>query len=334
MTLHVFSEMEETDAYTATLGADQAFSVDDVTLREGQTVVARTVYDGVTYVSEPLTVGSAEHDISLPITVFETMAEPIGVSVAQLHVFVDKLGDELQIGEYCVVANTGDRTYVGSRHAASGDRRTWSISLPDGADNLRFDGAELGGRFVALDDGFADTRPILPGDAGAEISFSYQVPYRDRLEVGQAFDLPVAGVVLVLPEGDWTLVGDGLSSAGTLDTQMGPALSYTAGPLAAGDPLVFRVVPVTSSGAVAAVEGSGGLAVGIAALAAAGAAVYWMWRSPSSGSVPAKVLSQVEAMAALDRAFEAGQTSEKTYRSKRRALKRRVLAQMSEGRGQ
>jgi len=56
------------------------------------------------------------------------------------------------------------------------------------------------------------------------------------------FDVPVASVALVIPEEQGALEGTGLTPAGTLDTQMGQALSYTAGPLAAGEPLAFTLV--------------------------------------------------------------------------------------------
>jgi hypothetical protein len=69
--------------------------------------------------------------------------------------------------------------------------------------------------------------------------------------------------------------------------------------------------------------------VGIAALAAAGVTAYWMWHSPAPGPVPMQVRSQVEAIAALDRAYEAGLIEETQYRKKRSSLKRRLSDQLS-----
>jgi hypothetical protein len=54
-----------------------------------------------------------------------------------------------------------------------------------------------------------------------------------------------------------------------------------------------------------------------------------MWRSPTSGPVPAHVRSQVKAIAALDADFEAGRVSEKDYGRKRRSLKREVREQLA-----
>jgi hypothetical protein len=330
ITLHVFSGMEEIEAYTTTLTVDSAFRFDDVAFDEEQTLVARTLHDGVTYVSEFVTPELGQQELQLPITIYETTEDPASIAIAQLHIFVNRIGEQLEVGQYCLISNTSDRTYVGAVTSAPEQRTTWSVALPEGAENLRFDGADPGGRFVALDDGFADTRPLLPGSASVEASFTYDLPYSQGLQFEQVFDVSVNSAVMVLPEGDLALQGAQLSAGETLDTQMGPALSYTAGPLDRGQPLAFTIVPRPSDvSAAQPVERSSGLAVGIAALAAAGVATYWMWRPPAPGPAPAQLRSQLQAIAALDRDYEAGLVAENQYRKKRRSLKRQLNDQLS-----
>jgi hypothetical protein len=339
VTLHIFAEMEERDVYTTTLGTDTTFRFEDVALSEGDTLVTRALYDGVMYTSAftSATSTAEQQAISLPITIYETTDDPGAVLISQLHVFVNQVGDRLQIGQYCLISNTGDRAYRGTVDPQTGERMTLAFELPAGGENLSFDDAGSE-RYVTRENGFADTRPVLPGDSSVEISFNYEIPYQEGMEVQQAFDVPVRAGVLVLPESGIALMGEGVSSEGTIDTQMGPALSYTAGPLAADEPLVFSVVsrPTGAQGGAgsgrqssAGTTGARGIAVGLAALVAAGVAVYLMWRSPTSGPVPAHVRSQVKAIAALDADFEAGRVSEKDYGRKRRSLKREVREQLA-----
>jgi hypothetical protein len=330
VTLHVFSGMEEMNVYTTTLTPGRAYRFQDVSFDQGETVVARTVYEGVTYFSEFVTVESEDQEVSLPITVYETTDDPGDVAVAQLHVFVERSGERLQVGQYCVIRNSGERTYVGSRRSGSSSPTTWAVRLPGDAENLRFDRGELGGRFVATGDGFADTRAVPPGEASVEASLTYELPYSEGLRVEQAFDVPVQSVVLVLPGGTLGLKGASLSSEGTVETQMGPAVSYRAGSLGAGEVLSFTVVPreATVSGTQRTSQ-SDELAVGIAVLAVAGVTAYWLWRSPLPGSVPPQARSAVEAIAALDRDFERGRVSEKVYRKRRRSLKQRLRGLLS-----
>jgi hypothetical protein len=323
--------MEETSAYTTTVASDHGFRFEGVSLAEGETLVARTVYDGVAYFSEFTPVEPGQQEVSLPITIYETTNDRESVSVAQLHVFFERSGERLQIGQYCVIGNGGDRTYVGAPAAGSGISTTWSVRLPTGAQNLRFDTGQLGGRFVATENGFADTRAVPPGQAGVETSFTYDVPYSsERLRVEQTFDVPVRSVVLVLPGGDLGLEGTGLSSEGTLETQMGPAVSYTAGPLDAGEPLSLTVVPRQATALGTRRASSNGLPVGIIALALASGAVFWLWRSAPPGMIPPEARSKVGAIAALDRDFEEGRIPREAYRKKRQALKRRLRESLSD----
>jgi hypothetical protein len=328
VTLHLFSDMEETSTYTTTLMEDHSFRFEEVCLEEGHTVVARVVYEGVTYVSEFATVEQGRETLSLPVTIYETTQDLGEISITQLHLFVNQVSERIQIGTYLVIGNAGSRTYVGT--PAEGASTTWSAQLPEGAENLQFDGAQLEGRFVALDGGFADTRPIPPGGASVETSFTHEMNFREGMEIRQSFDVPVRAAVLVLPEGDWRLQGAKLTSEGRLDTQMGAALSYTAGPLSANELLSFTIVP-GASGPSRTPEGTStnGVVFGIAALVMAGVAIAFMWRKPSPGPVPVEMRAQVEAIAALDREFESGRLPEKRYREKRRSLKRRLRQTLS-----
>ncbi len=341
--LHTFSEMgaasapEETGTYTTTLTGERSFRFEGIALQEGATVVARVTYDGVTYVSEFAAVEQEQGTISLPVTIYETTEDATDIAISQLHLFVNQMGNSVQIGTYAVIGNNGNRTYIGT--PVDGVRTTWSVQLPDQAENLTFEHAELGGRFLALEDGFADTRSLLPGDARFETSFTYELPFEETMEIAQSFDVPVRAAVLVLlkrSDGDWQLRGEDVTSESTLETQMGPALSYTAGPLGAGEPLTFSIVPSTSSGSspppgrTAEGRSSNGLALGVVALVVAGVVVALMWRAPSPGPVPTSVRPQVEAIAALDRDFEDGNVSEASYRQRRRSLKRRLHQTLSD----
>jgi hypothetical protein len=330
VTLHVFSGMEETGTYTTALAADGSFHFDTVTPEEGETFAARVVYQDVTYVSDLVTLEPGQAELDLPVTIYETTEDSSAVLVTQLHVFMTREEERLQVGEYYLVSNTGDRTYVGAEDETD-QRITLSFTIPDGAEGLNFDGPGLGERYLERAEGFADTEPIPPGTATVEALFSYDIPYREGFRVERTFDVSVASVVLVLSDEGMALEGARLTSEGAMDTQMGPALSYTAGPLAAGEPLAFTLIarpqtmPLVPTGtAPAARNPAREGALGLAALAAAVAAVYWMWRSPGPGPLSARARRGVELIAALDADFEAGRVGKKKYHKERGMLKRQL----------
>jgi hypothetical protein len=252
--------------------------------------------------------------------------------------FLTRAGDRLQVGEYYLVGNIGDRTYVGVEDPGRGRRATLTFTLPEGAEGLGFDGPGLGERYLEQEGGFADTEPVPPGTAAVEVLFSYELPYREGLRVERVFDLPVDSVVLVLTGEGMALEGEGISPADTLDTQMGPALSYSAGPLAVGESLAFTLVAGPQPALVAPARGisptrsaTQEAAVGLAALAVALMVIYLLWRPPAPGPLPARARPLVESVAALDADFEAGRVAEGAYRRKRKALKQELRTLLSRG---
>ena len=330
--LHTFSGMEETGVYTTTLTSDGSFHFDGLAPQEGDILTARVVYQDVMYASDFITLESEQREISLPVTIYETTQNPSTIQITQLHMFISSAGERIQMGEYYLIGNTGGRAYTGIQDPEAERPVTLRFTLPQEAEGLEFDGPGLGERFLESEDGFSDTEPIAPGNATTEVFFSYHFPYREGMEVERAFDAPVASIVILLSDEGLEMEGEGITPGGSMDTQMGPALSYTAGPLAAGEPLVFRLVertvePVSGE---AAGQGSGGTAIGLVALAAAVAASYWMYRSPAAGPIPARARSLAEQIAALDIDFEAGRVTERAYRKKRKSLKRQARASLKE----
>jgi hypothetical protein len=208
-----------------------------------------------------------------------------------------------------------------------------NFTLPDGAEELYFEDSGSRERFLERAGGFADTEPVLPGSTTVEVLFGYQIPYRERIRVERSFEVPVASVVILLSAQGLTLEGEGIVPGGTMDTQMGSALSYTAGPLAAGETLGFvlgtqpqAVIPSVPTESSPRRSAAREISVGLVVLAMAVATVYWLWRSPTPGPIPAHARPLVEAIAVLDEDFEAGRLKEGAYRKKRQSLKQQLHA--------
>jgi hypothetical protein len=320
VTLFVFSGVEETGTYTTTLAADGSFAFDAVKPEPGATLVAQVTHAGVTYYSQTESLETGQQALSLSITVYETTADPSTVAITQLHIFVTPGEESLHMTEYYLAGNSGDRTYVGERHADTGRQMTLSFTLPAGAENLRFDGPGIGHRYEEQAAGFVDTHPVPPGAVTVEALFSYELAASAR-QITRVFDLPVRSVVLTIAEEHGTLEGQELSPAGQVDTQTGKALSYVAGPLQAGQPLSFRVSGRSSGGQDPATSG---LALGLVALAGAVLVTYLLWRSPTSGPLPARARPTIEAIAALDGEFEGGQADAASYQHVRQTLKEQL----------
>jgi hypothetical protein len=337
VSLHVFDGMDEVGVHTTVVSSDGTFRFEELALAAGESVLVEVVYQGVAYASELGVFEAGQDELSLPVTIYETTEDPAAVLIAQAHIFISRADDRFQFGEYYLISNIGDRTFVGTEDARTGRRITLPFSLPAGAEYLSFDGSGLGERYLERDAGFVDTEPVIPGGATVETLFSYELSYQEGMQVERGFDVEVNSVVVLLAVEGTVLRGDGLVSAGTLSTQMGPAVSYTAGPLAAGDSLAFTIVadpqatmglpsaPVAAAGGSSPVRSAAReTSVGLVALAAAVVVVYLLWMAPGTPPLPEPARPLVESIVVLEADFEAEQVSEKDYQRQRRSLEQQL----------
>ncbi|MEE8389171.1 MAG: hypothetical protein V3S14_00020 [Anaerolineae bacterium] len=137
--------------------------------------MARVVYQDVACGSDLATFEPGQPEAVVAVTIYETTEDPSAIQIAQMHAFMSMLGDRLQIGEYLLVSNARDRTYVGKEDPEAGQRSTLSFILPEGAEELSFDDSGLGERYLERGGGFADTEPVIAGTATVEMLFSYEL---------------------------------------------------------------------------------------------------------------------------------------------------------------
>ena len=187
--------------------------------------------------------------------------------------------------------------------------------------------------------GFADTRPIPPGTTTVDVDFSYEIPFDEGMELERTLDVPISLVAIIVNGETVGIEGEGIVPGGMMDTQMGPAASYSAGPLAAGEALAFTFVPQTQK-LTTRPETTGPTGprirnttretgIGIAALALGGLASYLIWQKKSAAPpMPEYARPLVEGIAALDESFVTGEIEEEPYQQQRATLKRRLRTQM------
>ncbi len=254
------------------------------------------------------------------ITAQAQTAVPADIVVEAAHIFIAPQtdaaeGDRLVIAEEYVISNQGAETYTG----------TLAFTLPDAARALTFDGPGLGERYLGEPHHFTDTQPIPPGLATNRVGYSYELPTTSA-PLTRALDMPVTSVVLILHGERFALAGEQLSAMGQIETQMGPARTYAAGPLAAGEPLVVNVIPAATTPPTARRNITGEIGLGMMALAVGLGLAYRAWRAPAAPPLPETLRLQVRAIAALDADFAAGALPQDAYERQRARLKQALRA--------
>lgn len=253
------------------------------------------------------------------------------IVIEQAHIFVTPLQEGLEITEYYLLSNRGTEIYLGTEDQSSGERTTVVFPLPASAADLRFvEQEEPGERYRVHEEGIADTLPIPPGQATVEVGFDYTLPYEVGESVVREFPLRVEALVLIVPGERLAIEGSQLDYRGPLEMEEMAVDTYAAGPLTAGEQISFRVVLKGAGEETPVVPATGGqptreIGLGLVALAGAVVAAYTLWSGEKPSSAPEEVRPFVEAIAALDARFEAGDLDEETYHRERASLKAEAL---------
>jgi hypothetical protein len=215
--------------------------------------------------------------------------------------------------------------------------------LPEGAANLQFQEGELGGRFVKTENGFGDTASIQPGSGKFQLLFSYELPFKRKLELARPVTMNTQAVVVMAPEGSLLVEGDGLQDGGTRDVQGVQYHIYNGNSMQSGNIIQLTITGSPGGENLAEIDGQNtnliiGLGVLGLVLILAGGWSYLRNRSARMEEKPvlqeAKIPDEspenlMDAILALDDLYKDGKLPEEAYLERRAALKRRVKEKMA-----
>lgn len=328
VTLFVYSDESLAGTYETTSDSSGRFIFEQVELMGDDVLVAFTNYLNVTYTSPSFTYDPDGESPDVPIVIYETTDDPSGVAISQMTLMLSTTDGQLRVGEYYMVSNLGDRTWVGSYDEALGVNRTVEFSLPAEAESLWFSGGGLGERFFSMDNGIVDSAPIVPGSPSAEIFFSYAVPYSGSYEMTKTLNLPVDSIeYLIAQEGEIAIEGDQIVYNEMIETDTESAISYLSPGFGPGQTLSFRIYDQSafSFGASIGLE----IGIGLTVLVFAVFCIFWLVRRNRSGTLPDSAEPLLVEIAQLDNAYFAGNLKKAQYQKRRNRLIERIKQMMS-----
>ncbi len=309
VTLYVFTDGSQSGSFDTVIDKSGVFSFEGIALSEGDQVIATTEYLGVSYMSSSFTYMADQEIPDLSLAIYETTDDPSGVYFTQMSILLNEVDGELRLGEYYLLANSSDRTWIGTYDESLEANTTTAFSLSPDASGLWFSGAGLGDRFLSTADGFVDTLAVVPGTASSEVFFSYVLPFSGDLKFNRPLEFPVQQAeLLVSEEGRIEISGPGINFNGVMEMDSGNALSYSAGPFSAGESLTFDITTKSEGG----VPGLGWqLGIGLSTLALSGVGIFLLWRKPISRTISESAEPMLQEIAALDDRFEQGEVLKK-----------------------
>ncbi|MGQ9682586.1 MAG: carboxypeptidase-like regulatory domain-containing protein [Anaerolineae bacterium] len=306
-------------------------------------------YAGAEYESEEIDLSADQH-ANANVVVYDATTLDAAIRVERRHLIVEMGMGQLEVTESLMLANDGDRTYVGSSEVLPARRGTVEILLPQGSTGVTFSSAEARAAMVRTARGLVDLRPMPPGQREYVLSYALPCPTTAlSLTIGSPYPTSAIDLLLAVP-GARVMVST-LQPLGTRDAS-GATYLYFAGRdldrgavvtvdmTGLGQPASERV-GVVSAGPPIAVPGPRwwSLAPWLAALGLA-AALAWRLANPTqggqageepgidAGDEEARLLA---AIAELDDRYDAGELDERWYRKRREQARQAALAVMAQG---
>ena len=300
-------------------------------------------YKGRAYASQ---VGIPDHTtktLDLPVTVYETTADPGVIKLTNVTLAITTGQSGLEIAQIMRFTNTSDRAYSTDQAANAGAFRSVKVNLPEGATITGFNDDTQ--RYVVEPNAVWDSAVVLPGKTHA-VHVIYALPYST---VGTDYQIPLDYAL----DGDARLsfMGSNLTATARLGdtalTNVGGSGLGVATTAPAGTVLRFNVrltetTPTNTTGTAAGSADSGttllvGLLVG-GGLAMIGGGIFMLAREQrlarlgKTGGSPTVTVSPdqitldelVAKLAVLDAERKAGTLSKKEYEKQAAPLKAKI----------
>jgi mono/diheme cytochrome c family protein len=332
VTLLGYDHAIESFSQTVTANASGNYRFNDVPWFEGRLYFITVDYAGMVFTSDFSSVEPGQTTLDLPVVLYETTSSNDNLLVDRLHIFFEYTSqDVVRVVMLFLVSNSGDEAVI----PVAEDLPAIHYPLPEEARNLIFEEQVTPGRFVSTPDGFGDLRAVLPHSSDYQLIFAYELPYTNRLDFVQPFDLDVAAIGVFVPSGDIRLNGLDVSPQ-TAEPFGGVTYDqYELPGVSAGEELILHLRgrhPAGSVGGGSFSLGAGTdiLVGGLVFVLALAAIVYYL-RRESPGEIaldPAEERARLlDAIIALDERYDAGQISSNEH-SRRRAELKAALARL------
>jgi mono/diheme cytochrome c family protein len=328
MVLRTYDQTSEVLSRTATVNDAGVAIFEELPTRQDYFFQAELDYEQGRFYGPPMQFISPTTTISDALRIYETTTDTAGITISEMHFFVQDISEgTATIVEFYIFDNGTDRAYIGEE--ATGSRRhTLRLSVPQDAQNLRFDGLGLGRRFFQEGDVIFDTDVVVPGPQAQQITMLYEVPYRGQQSFSREVFYPVVRWDVLVPvnasAGD-PLTVSGLEDRGVQETPSGNLNLYVGQPATANTALTWTL---NGQPRGAAVPGADPRAIGIGLIAfglSIGIAYFLFMRVRAIRAQQLSPAKQrdllLRQLALLDDEFAQGKVKEADYRATRERLK-------------
>ncbi len=327
VTLTGYDGMEMVVQVESPVVEDGSYKFEELENVSGRIYQASLVIDGIQHTSEVLhePVIDSQGNVNLPIVIKETTVDSAALYVERMHVFFEFIAENtIQVVEMYVIQNPTDTVIV----PFDNETPVVRFKLPEGAQNLQFEGGLLGREFVQLENGFGSMQSF-GANSSVQILFAFELPYEKSLDLDIQLPLPVNASIFMLPADTVKFSSDQLVFSGERDIQGMNIQTYSGGVMDAESSIKMNLsgkvkdnVSIVQSGNTTSL-----IIGGSALLIAIFSAIFYLSKKLKINEVGDDMESDEEdleslldAVIALDDAYQSGEIPESAYYNRRNEL--------------
>ncbi len=332
VTLYTYLNNAEVATTSTTTNSEGMFEFSDLETESNYSYQVELIYQEAEYYSDMIQFGEGETSESIELDVYDatTSDEAISAHAWYMMIYVERGG--FSVLEDFILANRGDRTYIGSE--VDGERETLTFSLPQGFSDAELSMGLMACCAMVTEAGIVDSMPFEPGMK--EIVFNYRVGYTPpTYTFSRIVDYPVDTFLLFVEDpAGIQVTSEQLTSEGSAVAEDGTILLQFSGQALDRDTILnIRISGLPMAGYQEAFKWAGFGLMGLAFSFFLGYAM--LRRKPQAVTIDQRA-SQSEVsellleIAELDDDFEAGRITEEEY-GRLRSQKKAQLIVMDRG---
>lgn len=281
-------------------------------ITDGTAYFARVDYAGIRYFSDilPPEVASA---LPITVTVYETQTLPADFALDRVHLILDVQPKRFNGLELVQLTNPTDRAFY------------LPLPVPNNTSDVEFQDIREDTIIKRQEDGTI-LYPVLP--TTSEILYGIVLPFTPpdyRLEMPLPTNV-AAFSLLVSQAGGAIASGNGLTPAPPFTAQSGQIYSvFTGAPQLAGTNFVATISNLPGVDNTPTIQNILLVGGGLGALALLAYPIYQRRTARTKSSAVSERVEQLQTLARLDDAHEAGEIDDETYAAERAALKAELI---------
>lgn len=201
VTLQAYAHFTLAETFTTTIDAGGNFTFTNLSVAPNFSYLAAAKWANIRYTSALIQITQDAPKVETTVTLYDTTTKAPAIRINRTEWIIDDQPGSVMVVQLYYFGADGDRTYLGAPPEGLPISATVGIKVPDGAEQVTFDGGELGVRFQQVGNRYYDTSPLMPGQGTNQIVVRYLMPYKGTsLTFSQPFLYPNDQVILLIAQ--------------------------------------------------------------------------------------------------------------------------------------